>query len=71
MRETTRSNGNEAERIFVFVRVRPLNEKERARRDVSVWECISPTTIQFKSTQPESSASVDAYYAFGKPTFWL
>ncbi|XP_054818362.1 kinesin-like protein KIN-7C [Prosopis cineraria] len=60
MRETPRSNGHE-ERIFVSVRVRPLNEKEKARNDVSEWECISPNSIQCKNTFSESSSSMDTY----------
>ncbi|KAF7817620.1 kinesin-like protein KIN-7F [Senna tora] len=57
---TPRSNGNE-DRISVSVRVRPLSDKERARRDVSEWECISPNTIKYKTTLPESSISLDTY----------
>ncbi|KAK4274818.1 hypothetical protein QN277_017989 [Acacia crassicarpa] len=60
MRETPRSNGHE-ERILVSVRLRPLNQKEKARNDVSEWECISPNAIRCKNTLPESSSSFDAY----------
>ncbi|KAI9118075.1 hypothetical protein K1719_010407 [Acacia pycnantha] len=60
MRETPRSNGHE-ERILVSVRLRPLNQKEKARKDVSEWECISPNTIRCKNTLPGSSSSFDAY----------
>lgn len=54
------SNANE-ERIFVSIRVRPLNEKERARHDVSEWDCIAGNTIRFKNSLAERSTSVDAY----------
>ncbi|KAL2333776.1 hypothetical protein Fmac_014989 [Flemingia macrophylla] len=37
------------ERILVSVRVRPLNEKELARNDLSEWECINDTTIMYRS----------------------
>ncbi|XP_021908360.1 kinesin-like protein KIN-7H isoform X1 [Carica papaya] len=42
--ETPRSSGRE-EKIFVSVRLRPLNEKEISRTDVSDWECINDNTI--------------------------
>ncbi|KHN45902.1 Kinesin-related protein 11 [Glycine soja] len=42
------SNAQE-ERIFVSIRVRPLNEREKARHDVSDWECISGNTIRYKN----------------------
>lgn len=37
------------ERIFVSVRLRPLNEKEIARNDVSDWECINDSTIIYRN----------------------
>ncbi|KDP38590.1 hypothetical protein JCGZ_04515 [Jatropha curcas] len=49
------------ERIFVCVRMRPLNEKEIARHDVSDWECINDTTIIFKSNMPDRSMVPTAY----------
>ncbi|KAL4584240.1 hypothetical protein LXL04_008835 [Taraxacum kok-saghyz] len=42
------SNARE-EKIFVAVRLRPLNEKEIAKNDLSDWECINKTTIIYKS----------------------
>ncbi|KAI3451036.1 hypothetical protein Pfo_007701 [Paulownia fortunei] len=40
--------GNE-ERIYVSVRLRPLNAKEILRNDVSDWECINDKTIVYKN----------------------
>ncbi|KAL2346274.1 hypothetical protein Fmac_000274 [Flemingia macrophylla] len=57
-------NAAQEERIFVSIRVRPLNEKEKARHDVSDWECISGNTIRFKNAEPRS-LSMDTY-TFGK-----
>ncbi|GFP83257.1 kinesin-like protein nack1 [Phtheirospermum japonicum] len=37
------------ERIYVSVRLRPLNEKEIMRNDVSDWECINDKTIVYKN----------------------
>ncbi|KAG8373249.1 hypothetical protein BUALT_Bualt11G0004300 [Buddleja alternifolia] len=37
------------ERIYVSVRLRPLNSKEISRNDVSDWECINDKTIVFKN----------------------
>ncbi|KAL3626670.1 hypothetical protein CASFOL_029413 [Castilleja foliolosa] len=37
------------ERINVSVRLRPLNEKEIMRNDVSDWECINDKTIVYKN----------------------
>ncbi|KAL6644404.1 hypothetical protein ACP70R_016012 [Stipagrostis hirtigluma subsp. patula] len=47
------------ERILVSVRVRPLNGREAG--DSSDWECISPTTIMFRSTVPERAMFPTAY----------
>ncbi|KAE8729254.1 hypothetical protein F3Y22_tig00003725pilonHSYRG00250 [Hibiscus syriacus] len=44
----------QGERIFVSVRVRPLNNKERARHGTSDWECINNDTIVFKSSLPDA-----------------
>ncbi|KAK6150573.1 hypothetical protein DH2020_015505 [Rehmannia glutinosa] len=41
-------SGNE-ERIYVSVRLRPLNGKELLRNDVSDWECINDKTIVYKN----------------------
>jgi len=47
------------ERIMVSVRLRPLNGREAG--DSSDWECISPTTIMFRSTVPERAMFPTAY----------
>lgn len=49
------------EKIFVAVRLRPLNEREIAHNDVSDWECINNTTIFYKNTLSERSLSPTAY----------
>ena len=69
--ETPTSNGGE-ERIFVSIRVRPLNEKEKARYDVSEWECVSANTIRFKNSglAEQRSISMDGY-TFGKKMFYM
>lgn len=53
--------GEEEEKIFVSIRVRPLSEKEIARRDVSDWECINDKTLVYKYTIPERSLFPTAY----------
>lgn len=63
---TVQSNCQE-ERIYVAIRVRPLNEKESARHDVSEWECISHNTIKFKNNgHAEQRSSALDTYTFGK-----
>ncbi|CAM0911728.1 unnamed protein product [Alopecurus aequalis] len=47
------------ERIMVSVRVRPLNGRESS--DSSDWECISPTTVMFRSTVPDRAMFPTAY----------
>lgn len=49
------------ERILVFVRLRPLNEREYARNDVSDWECINNNSIIFKNSLLERSVYPPAY----------
>jgi centromeric protein E len=51
------------ERILVSVRVRPLNSREAG--DSSDCECISPTTIVFRSTVPER-AMYPTTYTYGE-----
>ncbi|KAG6704931.1 hypothetical protein I3842_07G156600 [Carya illinoinensis] len=58
--DTPRWSGQE-ERIFVSVRVRPLNEKETASHDVFDWECINNNTIRFKHTLPDRAMFPTAY----------
>ncbi|KAI8549573.1 hypothetical protein RHMOL_Rhmol06G0035400 [Rhododendron molle] len=64
------SNGHD-ERIFVSVRLRPLNDKETARNDVSDWECINNSTIIYKNHIAERSLFPAAYtfatiFAYGQ-----
>ncbi|GAB4847508.1 hypothetical protein Ancab_026567 [Ancistrocladus abbreviatus] len=63
------------ERIFVSVRVRPLNDKEIARNEVIDWECINDNTIVYKNSNsgPErsmypSSYTYDRVFDFGCST---
>ncbi|MCI16312.1 kinesin-like protein NACK1-like [Trifolium medium] len=54
------------ERILVSVRVRPLNDKELARNDLSEWACINDTTIVYRSNLSASERSLyPASYSFG------
>ena len=53
------------EKILVLVRLRPLNDKEIARNDVSDWECINDTTILFRNSLQERSMFPTAY-SFGE-----
>lgn len=53
-------NGRE-EKILVLVRLRPLNEKEISRNDVSDWECINDTTVLFRNSLQERSMFPTAY----------
>ncbi|KAK1436696.1 hypothetical protein QVD17_02478 [Tagetes erecta] len=53
-------NGRE-EKILVLVRLRPLNDKEIARNDVSDWECINDTTVLFRNSLQERSMFPTAY----------
>ncbi|KAK4262093.1 hypothetical protein QN277_027700 [Acacia crassicarpa] len=46
------------ERIFVSVRIRPLNDKERAKNDVSDWECINNTTVIHRNNISASDRSL-------------
>ncbi|KAL1343899.1 hypothetical protein HN51_017829 [Arachis hypogaea] len=58
--ETPTSNCEE-EKIFVSIRVRPLNDRERWRRDASEWECISGNTIRYKNG-PTDGYTFDRVY---------
>ncbi|GMJ15431.1 hypothetical protein HRI_005212300 [Hibiscus trionum] len=55
----------QAEKIFVSVRLRPLNDKERAGNGISDWECINNDTIVFNNSLPER-AMFPASYTFDK-----
>lgn len=54
------------EKILVSVRVRPLNDKEKVKKDVSDWECVNKT-VMYKNNQPDRTMSPSAY-SFGKTT---
>ena len=54
------SNAHE-EKIFVSIRLRPLNDRELANEDAAVWECINSTTLLYKNSLPERSAIPTAY----------
>jgi hypothetical protein len=58
-----KTEAKEEERIMVSVRVRPLNGRETG--DSSDWECISPTTVMFRSTVPDRAMFPTAY-TYGK-----
>ncbi|GMP36213.1 hypothetical protein CsSME_00008415 [Camellia sinensis var. sinensis] len=62
------TDGGCEEKIFVSVRLRPLNEKEFARNDVCDRECINEDTIIFKScTLPLPDCSMySTTYTFDK-----
>ena len=49
---------NHEERIHVSVRLRPLNDKEIARNDVSDWECINDNTIIYRNNVSASERSL-------------
>ncbi|KAI7747332.1 hypothetical protein M8C21_016615 [Ambrosia artemisiifolia] len=49
------------EKIFVCVRVRPMNAKEIAKNDSSDWECVSNNTIIYKNAVTERSKHPNAY----------
>lgn len=46
------------EKIFVSIRLRPLNEKEIARNDASDWECINDNTIIYRNNLSVSERSM-------------
>ncbi|CAN0861572.1 Kinesin-like protein KIN-7H [Linum grandiflorum] len=55
------------EKILVSVRVRPLNEKEAVRHDVSDWECINDTTVIYRNNLSVSDRSMyPSAYTFDK-----
>lgn len=70
-KETMESGGelirDNEEKIFVSVRLRPLNEKEFSNNDVSDWECISDDTIVCKNANflPSGNSMHSNAYTFG------
>ncbi|XP_022931427.1 kinesin-like protein KIN-7E isoform X3 [Cucurbita moschata] len=46
------------EKILVSVRLRPLNEKEISRNEVSEWECINDNTVIFRNALSLAERSV-------------
>ncbi|CAK8569066.1 unnamed protein product [Lathyrus sativus] len=60
--EVEEEEGNTVERIFVAIRVRPLSEREKARQDVSEWECVSHNSLRLKNHgHAEQRSPADAY----------
>ncbi|KAL3639104.1 hypothetical protein CASFOL_017011 [Castilleja foliolosa] len=61
------------EKIFVSIRLRPLNDRELSKNDVSEWECIDNTTLLFKNTLHERTLQPTAYtfdrvFGYDSPT---
>ncbi|XP_031114694.1 kinesin-like protein KIN-7C [Ipomoea triloba] len=56
------------ERILVSVRLRPLNEKEILRNDVSDWGCVNETTIVYRNVDLSASerSMFPSAYAFDR-----
>lgn len=52
------ASSGHGEKIFVSIRLRPLNEKEIARNDVSDWECINDDTIIYRNNLTVSERSM-------------
>ncbi|KAJ6378922.1 hypothetical protein OIU78_029020 [Salix suchowensis] len=52
------SGGGGDEKILVSVRLRPLNEKESTRNDVSDWECINDDTVIYRNSLSVSERSM-------------
>jgi len=64
--EAMQGSAGSEERILVSVRVRPLNEKELTRNDLSEWECINDTTIMYRSNLSATERSLyPTAYTFG------
>lgn len=61
-------SGAKEERIYVSVRIRPLNGKEKLRNDVSDWDCINDRTIVYKNVSLYASerSMYPSAYTFGK-----
>ncbi|XP_050226898.1 kinesin-like protein KIN-7H [Mercurialis annua] len=59
--------GGGDEKILVSVRLRPLNEKEITRNDVSDWECINDDTVIYRNNLSVSERSMyPTAYVFDK-----
>ncbi|KAJ7953094.1 Kinesin-like protein [Quillaja saponaria] len=56
--EVMQGSNGQGEKILVSVRLRPLNEKEIARNDVSDWECINDNTIIYRNNLSVSERSM-------------
>ncbi|GMH06528.1 hypothetical protein Nepgr_008368 [Nepenthes gracilis] len=54
------------ERIFVSVRMRPLNEMEIARNEVTDWECINDSTIVYKNSFAAMRSMYPTSYTFDR-----
>lgn len=52
------------EKILVSVRLRPLNQKEKTKNDVSDW-CVKNNTVMYNNSHPDRPMSPSAY-SFGK-----
>lgn len=63
--DSTTLSSAPGEKIYVAVRLRPLNDKETARNEASEWECINNSTIMHKHELPEKSM-LPTVYTFGK-----
>ncbi|XP_010494185.1 PREDICTED: kinesin-like protein KIN-7J [Camelina sativa] len=67
------ASSGKGEKILVSVRVRPQNEKEKARNDICDWECVNNTTIICNNNLPErslfpSTYTFDKVFGFSSPT---
>ncbi|KAF4349737.1 hypothetical protein F8388_017667, partial [Cannabis sativa] len=56
--EQLQGQGECDEKIFVYIPLRPLNQKEATRNDVSDWECINDTTIIYRNKLSVSERSM-------------
>ncbi|XP_044462917.1 kinesin-like protein KIN-7H isoform X2 [Mangifera indica] len=65
--EPMRRPRSNVETIFVSIRLRPLNEKEIARNDVSDWECINETTIMYRNNlSVDERSTYSTVYTFDR-----
>ncbi|CAL1361195.1 unnamed protein product [Linum trigynum] len=65
--ESMQSAKDGEEKILVSVRVRPINDKEASRHDVSDWECINDTTVIYRNNLSLSERSMyPSAYTFDK-----